>query len=121
MIRQATAADAAHLVRFINMAADDLPLHFWRKSVGPDGDALAYGRALQQGARALAGLEGEGGVFDVDGAHGGSLGRKAAVTDNTPVGACIGPFAAQGRTLHGAESGWRRNCAIMPPAVFRLN
>lgn len=42
-IRQATAADAAHLVRFINMAADDLPLHFWRKSVGPDGDALAYG------------------------------------------------------------------------------
>lgn len=43
-IRQATAADAAHLVQFINMAADDLPLHFWRKSVGPDGDALAYGR-----------------------------------------------------------------------------
>ncbi|OYU17826.1 MAG: GNAT family N-acetyltransferase [Rhodobacteraceae bacterium PARR1] len=49
MIRQATAADAAHLVRFINMAADDLPLHFWRKSVGPDGDALAYG--LDRAAR----------------------------------------------------------------------
>lgn len=49
MIRQATAADAAHLVRFINMAADDLPLHFWRKSVGPDGDALAYG--LERAAR----------------------------------------------------------------------
>ncbi len=43
LIRQATADDAAHLVRFINMAADDLPLHFWRKSVGPDGDPLAYG------------------------------------------------------------------------------
>lgn len=43
-IRRAEAADAAHLVRFINMAADDLPLHFWRKSVGPEGDALAYGQ-----------------------------------------------------------------------------
>lgn len=29
MIRQAKASDAEHLVRFINMAADDLPLHFW--------------------------------------------------------------------------------------------
>lgn len=44
LIRKAEASDAAHLVRFINMAADDLPLHFWRKSVGPDGDPLAYGR-----------------------------------------------------------------------------
>lgn len=43
-IRAAEASDADHLVRFINMAADDLPLHFWRKSVGPEGDALAYGR-----------------------------------------------------------------------------
>lgn len=42
-IRKAQAADAAHLVQFINMAADDLPLHFWRKSVGPDGDPIAYG------------------------------------------------------------------------------
>lgn len=42
-IRKATASDAAHLVRFINMAADDLPLHFWRKTVGPDGDPLALG------------------------------------------------------------------------------
>jgi len=45
MIRQAQASDAAHLVRFINMAADDLPLHFWRQSVGPDGDAWAWGEA----------------------------------------------------------------------------
>ena len=43
-IREARASDAAHLVRFINMAADDLPLHFWRKSVGPEGDALAFGQ-----------------------------------------------------------------------------
>ncbi len=44
LIRGATAADAEHLVRFINMAADDLPLHFWKKSVGPEGDPIAYGR-----------------------------------------------------------------------------
>lgn len=44
LIRKAEAVDAAHLVRFINMAADDLPLHFWRKSVGPDGDPWALGR-----------------------------------------------------------------------------
>lgn len=43
-IREATASDAEHLVRFINMAADDLPLHFWKKTVGTAGDALAYGR-----------------------------------------------------------------------------
>lgn len=43
-IRRAEAADAAHLVRFINMAADDLPLHFWKKSVGPEGDPWAWGR-----------------------------------------------------------------------------
>ena len=42
LIREATAADAEHLVRFINMAADDLPLHFWRKSVGPDGEDATY-------------------------------------------------------------------------------
>jgi ribosomal protein S18 acetylase RimI-like enzyme len=43
-IRPATAQDAEHLTRFINMAADDLPLHFWKRSVGPDGDPWAYGR-----------------------------------------------------------------------------
>lgn len=42
-IREARASDAAHLVRFINMAADDLPLHFWRKTVGPEGDPWALG------------------------------------------------------------------------------
>ncbi|MFT4150657.1 MAG: GNAT family N-acetyltransferase [Paracoccaceae bacterium] len=49
-IRKAWASDAGHLVRFINMAADDLPLHFWRKSVGPDGDPWAWGR--ERAARA---------------------------------------------------------------------
>jgi ribosomal protein S18 acetylase RimI-like enzyme len=43
-IRKATALDAEHLTRFINMAADDLPLHFWKRTVGPDGDPWAYGR-----------------------------------------------------------------------------
>lgn len=44
LIREAKASDAEHLTRFINMAADDLPLHFWRKSVGAAGDPWAYGR-----------------------------------------------------------------------------
>lgn len=44
LIREAKASDAEHLARFINMAADDLPLHFWQKSVGPDGDPWAYGK-----------------------------------------------------------------------------
>ncbi len=43
-IREAKASDAGHLVRFINMAADDLPLHFWQRSVGPEGDPWAYGK-----------------------------------------------------------------------------
>lgn len=44
VIREATTADAPHLVRFINMAADDLPLHFWQRSVGPASDPWAYGQ-----------------------------------------------------------------------------
>lgn len=44
LIRDARADDADHLVRFINMAADDLPLHFWKKSAGPGVDPIAYGR-----------------------------------------------------------------------------
>lgn len=43
LIREATTSDAQHLVRFINMAADDLPLHFWKRSVGAGGDPWAYG------------------------------------------------------------------------------
>lgn len=44
LIREARASDAGHLTRFINMAADDLPLHFWTRTVGPEGDPWAYGR-----------------------------------------------------------------------------
>ena len=43
LIREAKASDAKHLVRFINMAADDLPLYFWQRAVGPEGDPWAYG------------------------------------------------------------------------------
>lgn len=43
-IRKARASDAPHLVRFINMAADDLPLYFWQKTVGPEGDPWALGQ-----------------------------------------------------------------------------
>jgi ribosomal protein S18 acetylase RimI-like enzyme len=48
LIREAKASDAAHLVRFINMAADDLPLHFWQKSVGAAGDPWAFGKDRAQ-------------------------------------------------------------------------
>ena len=44
LIREARASDAGHLTRFINMAADGLPLHFWTRTVGPEGDPWAYGR-----------------------------------------------------------------------------
>jgi GNAT superfamily N-acetyltransferase len=44
LIREARASDAGHLARFINMAADDLPLHFWRKTVGAGGDPWALGQ-----------------------------------------------------------------------------
>lgn len=54
LIRKAQARDAAHLVRFINMAADDLPLHFWTKSVGPGGDPWAYGQ--ERAARETGGF-----------------------------------------------------------------
>lgn len=43
-IRDARPSDADHLVRFINMAADNLPLHFWKKSAAPGVDPIAYGR-----------------------------------------------------------------------------
>jgi ribosomal protein S18 acetylase RimI-like enzyme len=43
LIRDAKPSDADHLVRFINMAADDLPLHFWKKSAAPGVDPMAHG------------------------------------------------------------------------------
>lgn len=44
MIRKAQASDAKHLAHFVNMASDNLSLHFWKRSVGPNGDPWAYGR-----------------------------------------------------------------------------
>lgn len=44
LIREAKASDAADMTRFINLAADDLPLHLWQEKVGPEGDPWAYGR-----------------------------------------------------------------------------
>ena len=44
LIRDAKASDADHLVRFTNMAADELSLHFWKKSAAPGVDPLDYGR-----------------------------------------------------------------------------
>lgn len=49
LIRKAKASDADHLAHFINMAADNLSLHFWQGSVGPGGDAWAYG--MERAAR----------------------------------------------------------------------
>ena len=54
LIRAAKASDAGHLVRFINMAADDLPLHFWQRSVGANGDPWAYG--MERAARETGGF-----------------------------------------------------------------
>lgn len=54
LIRDAKATDAADLVRFINMAADDLPLHFWRQSAGEGGDPWAWGR--ERAARETGGF-----------------------------------------------------------------
>ncbi|MDS9469854.1 GNAT family N-acetyltransferase [Paracoccus sp. MBLB3053] len=78
-IRNARASDAAHLVRFINMAADDLPLHFWRKSVGPEGDPWAFGE--ERAAR-------ETGNFSFRNAW-------LAEVDGT-VAACLLGYAAEG-------------------------
>lgn len=52
--RLATAADAPVLAELVNQAGEGLPLHFWRSSVGPDGDAWAFGRE-RQAKRAEAG------------------------------------------------------------------
>ncbi|MDQ2066593.1 GNAT family N-acetyltransferase [Xinfangfangia sp. CPCC 101601] len=77
-IRKAKASDAADLVRFINMAADDLPLHFWRKSVGPEGDAWAFGQ--ERAAR-------EAGNFSFNNAWLAEVDGK--------VGACLLGYAAE--------------------------
>lgn len=78
IIRKARASDASHLVRFINMAADDLPLHFWQKSVGPENDPWAYG--MERAAR-------ETGSFSYHNAW--------LAEDEGKVGACLLGYPAE--------------------------
>ncbi|WP_353471675.1 GNAT family N-acetyltransferase [Salipiger sp. H15] len=83
-IRRAEASDAAHLVRFINMAADDLPLHFWRKSVGPEGDPWAYGE--ERAARETGNFSYRNAwLAEVEGAVGACLLGYAAETEPGPI------------------------------------
>ena len=81
-IRKARASDATHLAHFINMAADDLPLHFWRKSVGAEGDALAFG--AERAARSTGNFSyNNAWLAEVDGAVAACLLGYAA--DATPA------------------------------------
>lgn len=83
-IREARATDAEHLVRFINMAADDLPLHFWRKSVGPEGDPWAFGR--ERAARESGNFSYRNAwLAEVDGAVAACLLGYAAETEPGPI------------------------------------
>lgn len=83
-IRRARASDAAHLVRFINMAADDLPLHFWRKTVGPEGDPWALGQ--ERAARETGNFSYRNAwLAEVDGAVGACLLGYAAEETPGPI------------------------------------
>lgn len=83
-IRKAEASDAPHLARFINMAADDLPLHFWRKTVGPDGDPWALGE--ERAARETGNFSYRNAwLAEVDGAVAACLLGYAAEADPAPV------------------------------------
>lgn len=84
LIRAARATDADHLARFINMAADDLPLHFWRRSVGPDGDPWAYGR--ERAARDSGNFSfSNAWMAEVDGAVAGGLLGYPAEPEPAPI------------------------------------
>jgi GNAT superfamily N-acetyltransferase len=83
-IRKAEARDAAHLVRFINMAADDLPMHFWRKSVGPEGDPIAYG--MERAARETGSFSfNSAWLAEVDGAVAACLLGYPAEDEPSPI------------------------------------
>lgn len=84
LIRKAEARDAAHLVRFINMAADDLPMHFWRKSVGPEGDPIAYG--MERAARETGSFSfNSAWLAEVDGAVAACLLGYPAEDEPSPI------------------------------------
>jgi len=83
-IRKARASDAPHLVRFINMAADDLPLHFWRKTVGPEGDPWALGE--ERAVRETGNFSySNAWLAEVDGAVGACLLGYAAEDEPGPI------------------------------------
>ena len=83
-IREARASDAAHLVRFINMAADDLPLHFWRETVGPEGDPWALGE--ERAARETGSFSYRNAwLAEVEGAVAACLLGYAAEADPGPI------------------------------------
>ncbi len=84
LIRKAQARDAAHLVRFINMAADDLPMHFWRKSVGAEGDPIAYG--MERAARETGSFSfNNAWLAEVDGAVAACLLGYPAEDEPSPI------------------------------------
>lgn len=90
-IRKAEPADAPHLVRFINMAADDLPLHFWRKSAGPDGDPWALGQ--ERAARETGNFSYRNAwLAEVDGEVGACLLGYAAEVEPEPISADTPPL-----------------------------
>lgn len=90
-IRNAKASDAPHLVRFINMAADDLPLHFWRKTVGPEGDPWALGE--ERAARDTGNFSYRNAwLAEIDGSVAACLLGYAAETEPEPITADTPPL-----------------------------
>lgn len=84
IIRKAQASDAEHLVRFVNMAADNLSLYFWTRSVGPGGDPWAWGR--ERAARETGNFSFRNAwLAEVEGTVAACLLGYPAETDPTPI------------------------------------
>ncbi len=117
-IRKATASDAKDLVRFINMAADDLPLHFWRKTVGPEGDALAFGQ--ERAARATGNFSYTNAwLAEVEGAVGACLLGYAADATPGPIAPDMPPIFVPLLELEALAPGaWYLN-VLATDAAFR--
>lgn len=115
-IRAAVAADAGHLVAFINMAADDLPLHFWTKSAGPDGDPWAWGR--ERAARETGGFSYRNAwLAEVEGAVAACLLGYAAEPEPVPVGPDTPPIFVPLLELEAMAPGsWYLNVLATYPA-----
>ena len=109
LIRNATAADAGHLARFINMAADDLPLHFWQKSVGPDDDPWVYGQL--RAARETGSFSYHNAwIAEVDGVIAACLLGYPAATEPQPADPDTSPILVPLLDLESlAHGSWYRN------------